>query len=1524
MTAENQPGPSPDKPVPRVPVPVKPPGGGATRLAADVPLLLLPARIETRFAAAGSVLGGRERGPSLLLRVYPDTISVSSFEAELTQAEITAGEAYWDQLWQAGSPPPNQDAAQAPWRVLAAAFGPTRAAWIALQLTPANLAAQPTAPTSAGQTPSPAPQFPTPPVRLSSYEQAPTAQALPDFWTVALYNGSSVRQVTGGAVTQNLAVGLTPHDGQLPDGLPVDAGMRSLVDFDTAVTAGMALRIQLTEEEAATGFDRIIVYGLRDASTDTPGDAALTALLNAHHYTDGLSFVPQGAPTNNTLDASSAFSSKDPDYAVSFAVERSAALTTAADGDGARTARLLGIPTSTFDHVRYADGYGVRNGQDMLTALWPSTLGYFMEQLMAAQFSANAADTARTYALANAVPRGPLPALRVGKTPYGILPATSLAIAAQQAPPPSLLAVPDPQAALAGFLARLLPAWIASVAGAPHVGGSGDPDLDLAQVLGMDASSVDFRGRQVIGDVLMWNLLAFLGAGNATQEWWLEHLIRGRALLDSLGLTSWDPRIIHTSMGRDSYRVPYPTVQDAPLSETDPLANDALVVSEPITIFHDENYIQWLATAPAADVWAESYPGPKPTSILYRALRQSVLREYVRLAGRAQAETGLLPLAALREPEIVNVDQSRPSITPLDIISRPVAAGSQQTWAQYLDQLRPTPQSPFAPLGALRDSLDRLAGLPTAELDRLLTETLDACSHRLDVWITALATEILQAQRTTPPDGASAGTPTLHLGGYAWVEEVRPTAPAPVVTGSDAKAVERLDASRAGLLAKGIVLAPVGQPDSDNGGFIHAPSMTQAAVGAVLRSGYLSHRGTPGEQTLAIDLSSERVRDALWLLAGVRQGQSLGALTGYQFEQGLHDQQLDVYIQPFRDAYPLISTDLTPQSAAGPVTAPSQVVDGVALHTAWQAGALPAGGYWGTGLPLPSPPGNATQNAVLGLLSQIDDMLGALSDTSMAESVFQIMRGNFGRAGGILDAISRGDHPPDPDLPVTPRAGIDVTHRLMLLLAAAPTVPPDWAGITTHPRALAEPWLSAWVAGRLPNPAIVRCLISWTSGGQPHSATVALRDLDIGPLDVLALADASDQPQRAELENRLLFAANPPADAQTITIAYAQAGLPAGSVMFPDLLTAAQAVRNLIGGARALDITSFSLPENNAATGGGTVDLAELNGRVAALAAQLQTDITALQTAIANIAAAPQTVNAALLAASGYGISGSVPLPNQQRAALAAQATRVLAQLTQRATAAQGTPLPAPTPEAALAVAQTILGTDLPVLPHLVPPGLAAVQSAFTQSNAMNAVDPQATRRWLLQLSHIRPACYRLDFATTTTQLLGAARPALTLAQLPATPGDRWLGLPLDPANPPASGRVAIEAIATGDPATAGEYAGLLLDEWIDQIPSPQTSTGVSFHYNEPKARAPQTLVLATCPDGREAWDTTLVRTILEETLTLAKVRAVDLGSIQEVGQILPALCFPFNLQATTPATDLLTPRETGIGNVTDIASGQG
>src|SRR4029077_8729641 len=294
-----------------------------------------------------------------------------------------------------------------------------------------------------------------------------------------------------------------------------------------------------------------------------------------------------------------------------------------------------------------------------------------------------------------------------------------------------------------------------------------------------------------------------------------------------------------------------------------------------------------------------------------------------------------------------------------------------------LVNLDPPPQSPFAQLAELRASLGRLAMLSTAELDRLLTETLDACSHRLDVWATAIATSILNRKRAAKING-------VHLGAVGWVEEVRPAQRRPAIQGTELEAVRLLDTRRATALKRQVSLPVPVQPLQDNGGYIFAPSLAQASVAAVLRNGYMTHKGTSQEGLLSIDLSSERVRNALLLLEGVQQGQGLNALLGYLFESGLHKLNLDKYAQPFRDRFPIVANKLTPSSDPSESVAASNVVDGLALRTVWDNGQLAAGQNWGAGLPAPG----TDQNAIIGLLQTIDDYADALADLSISEAVF--------------------------------------------------------------------------------------------------------------------------------------------------------------------------------------------------------------------------------------------------------------------------------------------------------------------------------------------------------------------------------------------------------------------------------------------------------------------------------------------------------------------------------------------------------
>mgnify|MGYP000848392145 CR=1 FL=1 len=145
---------------------------------------------------------------------------------------------------------------------------------------------------------------------------------------------------------------------------------------------------------------------------------------------------------------------------------------------------------------------------------------------------------------------------------------------------------------------------------------------------------------------------------------------------------------------------------------------------------------------------------------------------------------------------------------------------------------------------------------------------------------------------------------------------------------------------------------------------------------------------------LALDLSSERVRLAKWLLDGVRQGQPLGALLGYRFERRLHDLKLDQFIKAFRELAPLVAKKLEQTNLPVESIAANNVVDGLRLRQRWKTEreALLAG----PGLPKPTlgKPYTDTINE----LNALDDAVDAVSDAVVAESVYQAVRGNTTRA----------------------------------------------------------------------------------------------------------------------------------------------------------------------------------------------------------------------------------------------------------------------------------------------------------------------------------------------------------------------------------------------------------------------------------------------------------------------------------------------------------------------------------------------
>ncbi len=1104
--------------------------------------------------------------------------------------------------------------------------------------------------------------------------------------------------------------------------------------------------------------------------------------------------------------------------------------------------------------------------------------------------------------------------------------------------------------------------WKEAARQVPRIGRTGDPDQDLLEMLGMEASAREVRVRTILGGDLLLNLYNYRGTSFFKIDWstWSQ---RQQQLMDEalkhFAALLWDERLNLPARLR---------IGDMVLDEQGYLYREALVTNEPLSEERilpdlpgkkDYNYIDWIMQTPPVSVGgvlqglmdASTAEWPLLLCVL---LRQAMLLEYANAAFEMLVDPAVKLVQPLeqREPELIGIVAE--TINRLSVRERflQTLPGSTRTVGEVLWR-QPDVRGTEA-LERYCESLRMLGALPTAELERLLTETLDVCSHRLDAWITSLASQRLQEMRTTQAQKKTSGS---YLAAFGWVENLRP---APM----NRYTTETLNG--------GTVLVQNG-----SGGYIHAPSMAHATAAGVLRNGYLTRSGNDRKR-YALDLSSERVRTARWLLDAVRDGQPLGAALGYRVERILHERQLEIYLDPLRASFPLVTVREPGIDGAGRAMMARNVVDGLALRTAW-----PEKVPWGEhGLP---GAGSAEQQALrdaldaeLGALDtsspsvkgSLMDPLDAVADLLTAEAVYQLIRGNTAASVTSLDAMAQGLRPPDPEIARMPQGGTALTHRVALVLGkAVPTPSSSWPEAT--PRAKAEPLLDAWVGSLLGDPANVQCRVTYAVSGTANpqkwkERAVKLSELGLRPLDVLALAQGmQDVAQASELDQRVAYFVLSQTDAaeqnesQQLHIRYAAGPDWQKTTVrtFPELLEMARAINATIGGARPLRPEDVLPPE--AATSAQQAvwevdetaqppDLLTLSRAREAYeslkhkATQLGKAIADLQGALDPDPAHPApdllALRQALEAVARFGLSMAVPgsakeVSKALAEALLAQAGNVRREIERRLdrageikgqldgqiTAAHGKEVPIEIKiQAATDILQAIFGRNFVVLTGFQPaeavPGelsqaLQAEPELVDESEVKRA---NSIRKWFQQATHVRPALERWRKLWLYAGALGTGQPQWQVMQLPFRSGERWVGLPFtSEVQRPLSGRVSLILHRTASLKAAQTWAGLLLDEWNEVIPNRAEVTGVAFHYDDPGAEAPQAVLVAVPPRREGNWDLETLLAILNETLDMAQTRAVDSDVLGPLAQVLPAIVLATNTANDTVSTDFSALRRT-------------
>ncbi len=703
--------------------------------------------------------------------------------------------------------------------------------------------------------------------------------------------------------------------------------------------------------------------------------------------------------------------------------------------------------------------------------------------------------------------------------------------------------------------------------------------------------------------------------------------------------------------------------------------------------------------------------------------------------------------------------------------------------------------------------------------------------------------------------------------------------------------------------------------------------MAHAATAAVLRNAYLSHLGEAGSP-YAIDLSSSQVRMGRFVLDSVRNGQPVGAVLGYLIERALHDANADSLIDPIRQVAPLVANK-SGDDTVDPVEtiAARNVVDGLTLRNRWKAGTLFGAG----GLPATI----AHRDVLENQLGQLDRSVDAVADLLLAESVHQIVIGSTAAGGAGLDALAQGVRPPDPDVARGVTGGTTLTHRIAVILGATPPgLGPGWPAAPT-PRATCEPRLDAWLDSLLGDPRRVMCQVQYPDRSTPpitQTLGVTFDQLGLRPVDVLALARALAVGAAAsELDRRVLYAAfgeAVPADASadaSFTIVYAAdpAWDRATTRSFPELMDLANVVGRAVGAMRPLVPTDVVLPQNAAAASDALAATSDAHARAQGAVAALESLQTALGGAVAAVsettpptpptATQAATIRAQLRVASQFGIAASFPafiaggqeggvspltLVDQAKGAMAEIASR----LTQAAAAASDD----------AGQSQAVFGRDFQFLSGFSFPPTSTTGSelaqAVTYGPTMIGTDPHAIERWLTGASRVRDALGRWRMLRILAEASGAQPARWSAAQLPHDATASWAGLPPRSGEVRASGKLSIVMHAPyGLVDLTRPSFGLFLDEWVETIPNVSEHTGIAFRYEDTGNEAAQTILVAVTPTKTENWDFDSLLAIVNETLDNAKLRALDLQSLDVLAQLIPGIFLAANAGDDTIASVLKT-----------------
>jgi hypothetical protein len=660
--------------------------------------VLLPARLETRFdPPAGSAGSWRMR-----LRIVPDEPWLDSHEPVPTALELDTLDAFWAEAAGPGLGSPEGEAA---WRRLAGAHGGGRAAWLTRTFPPVP-----------GSEP---PQVARP---ANPREEAGQNRlgGLPGQLEVWIARGGAGPALAATLTVDSAKLALHLGDPDDPD------EERWWQSWDVAVDAGLATTIDLGQSSPAD-IDAVYVLGL--------GTAAPVGLFANQAAAGRLAVLPPGAPTNTVAGEPAADLGRDPlgwlplVQASAAAQPATARLARALTGD---PAALGPLPGGEADHTTAA--------RALVGAVWPALWGHAFKDVWGLGVGVVEAGL---WAAQTVAPEGPLPAVRIARQPYGVLPVTSLrGWTAAQGDPPIEATVAGPFAAAQALFAA-----------AAEAGGTvdGADSARLLELVGGVPRSGGYAWRHMLSIevalMLAWASGKPVDQATAIAMW-------DKAGKEALALLG-EPERRHLAVGAPQ-PLEIPLVEPVKLDDRSFADALKLILGAPPAVLTQPTWLR------------EVFRKGLPDSLLLRLL----VRSLVLSAADAHRAAISPPGSARLEP--LGRDDTLPTA---------VAADARAFDPQ--DLAAATPEALM--FDVVRARAGELLDYPVEELERAFRATLDSASHRIDPFVTGVAERRLEAT-------LASGRARHLLGLYAWVDRPFTGTPGPTAGGllhapSDAQAL---------------------------------------------------------------------------------------------------------------------------------------------------------------------------------------------------------------------------------------------------------------------------------------------------------------------------------------------------------------------------------------------------------------------------------------------------------------------------------------------------------------------------------------------------------------------------------------------------------------------------------------------------------------------------------------------------------------------------------------------------------------